>query len=110
MRIFDRGRRVARCGEPSCALFLNKKPGFTECAEDLPAIALSALKDGETSYFVAVEDKASVIKKAVFDNVYVDPSGKSIYFIADVDPKTFLGNLYKASVSKSGVNRGYVFL
>lgn len=84
-------------------LVMSGYTGFTECAEDLPAIAFSALKDGETSYFVAVEDKASVIEKAVFDNVYVDPSGKSIYFIADVDPKTFLGNLYKASLSKSGV-------
>jgi len=84
-------------------LVMNGYTGFTECGVETPSIAFSCINDSKITYYVAVEDKASEIEKSVFDNVYVDPSGKSIYFIADADPNTFLGNLYKASVSKGGV-------
>lgn len=82
---------------------INDFSGFTECAEENPAIAFRVTKDGKATYFIAVEDKVSEINKSVFDNVYVDPSGKSIHFIADADPKTYIGDLYKASISKNGV-------
>ena len=77
---------------------------YSDTATDKPVIAFYATSGDGQKLYTAVGSKAAEVNGISSDNIYVDPTGKCVYYITDIDPVSFTGTLYKAKISPKGLS------
>lgn len=115
IKVYDSGELyfVKDAGDSTSTLFYydgKKEPvaiannfySSEDYAEDTPALVFYAENSKEgaqsNSYCVAVKDEVSALEYDI-SSIDMDPAGDEIYFIADADSQSGIGDLYRAKLT-----------
>ncbi len=84
--------------------------GFYATATDAEtAVLVYSAKDSDDTkdvlFYVALKKEVTELEQTDVARAYVDPKGKFLYFIADLNSDKDAGDLYRAAISGSKVNK-----